>query len=44
MFIDKDCESKIQDDLWMDQECFPETEVESLGWVQNEGRRPKTQK
>ena len=30
MFVDKDLGSKIQDDLWLDQECCPETEVESF--------------
>ena len=28
--VDKDLESKIQDDLWLDQECYFETEVESF--------------
>ena len=28
--VDKDLESKIQDDLWLDQECYSETEVESF--------------
>ena len=30
MFVDKDPESKIQDDLRLDQEGYPETEVESF--------------
>ena len=30
MFVAKDLESKIQDDLWLDQECYPETEVENF--------------
>ena len=30
MFVDKVLESKIQDDLRLDQECSPETKVESL--------------
>ena len=30
MFGRKDLESKIQDDLRLDQECYPETEVESF--------------
>ena len=30
MFVDKDLESKIQDDLRLDQEGYPETEVESF--------------
>ena len=30
MFVDKDLESKIQDDLQLNQECYPETEVESF--------------
>ena len=30
MFVDKDLESKIQGDLRLDQECYPETEVESF--------------
>ena len=30
MFVDKDLESKIQDDLWLYQECYPEIEVESF--------------
>ena len=30
MFVDKDLESKIQDDLPLDQECYSETEVESF--------------
>ena len=30
MFVDKDLESKIQDDLRLDQECYPEIEVESF--------------
>ena len=30
MFVDKDLESKIQDDLLLDQECFPKTEVENF--------------
>ena len=25
MFVDKDLESKIRDDLRMDQECYPDT-------------------
>ena len=28
MFVDKVLESKIQDDLRLNQECYPETEVE----------------
>ena len=30
MFVDKDLKSKIQDDLQLDQECYPDTEVESF--------------
>ena len=30
MFVDKDLESKIKDDLRLDQECSPETKVESV--------------
>ena len=30
MFIDLDLESKIQDDLQLDQESYPETQVESF--------------
>ena len=30
MFVDKDLESKIQDDLRMDQEFYLETEVETF--------------
>ena len=30
MFVDKDLKSKIQDDLWLDHECYPENEVESF--------------
>ena len=30
MCVDKDLESKILDDLRLDQECYPETEVESF--------------
>ena len=30
MFVDKDLESKTQDDLRLDQECYLETEVESI--------------
>ena len=30
MFVDKDLESKIQDDLRLDQEFYPETKVESF--------------
>ena len=30
MFVDKDLESKIKDDLRLDQECSPETEVQSF--------------
>ena len=30
MFVEKDLESKIQDGLRMDQECYPENEVESF--------------
>ena len=30
MFVDKYLESKIQADLRIDQECYPETEVESF--------------
>ena len=30
MLVDKDLESKIQDDLRLDQECYPQTEVESF--------------
>ena len=30
MFIDQDNETKIRDDLRLDQECYPETEVESF--------------
>ena len=30
MFIDQDNETKIRDDIRLDQECYPETEVESL--------------
>ena len=33
--VDKDLESKIQDDLWLDQECYSETEV--AGTAQGEG-------
>ena len=29
-FVDKDLESKIQDDLRLDKECYPETKVESF--------------
>ena len=30
MFVDKDLESKIQDDLRLVEECCPETDVESF--------------
>ena len=30
MFVDKDLESKIQDDLRLDQASYPDTEVESF--------------
>ena len=30
MFVDKDLKCKIQDDLRLDQECYPETKVESF--------------
>ena len=30
MFVDKDLESEIPDDLQLDQKCYPETEVESV--------------
>ena len=30
MFVDKELESKIQDDLRLDQECSLETKVESF--------------
>ena len=30
MFVDKDLEYKIQDDLRLDQECYPESEPESF--------------
>ena len=30
MFVDKDLESKIQGDLRLNQECYPESEVESF--------------
>ena len=30
MFVDKDLESKIKDDLRLDQEILPETEVDSF--------------
>ena len=30
MFVDKDLESKIQDDLRLEQECYPETKVEAF--------------
>ena len=30
MFVDQDLESKIQHDLQLDQECYPENEVESF--------------
>ena len=29
-FVDKDLESKIQDDLRLDKECYPEAKVESF--------------
>ena len=28
--LDKDMETRIQDDLWLNKECYPETEVGSL--------------
>ena len=28
--MDKDIKSKIQDDLWLEQDCYSETEVESF--------------
>ena len=31
MFMDKDLEYKIQDDLRLDQECYSKTEVEISG-------------
>ena len=39
MFEGKDLESKIQDNLRLDQECYPETEVESL-YVKSPSKRP----
>ena len=30
IFVDKDLESNIQDDLQLNYECYPETEVESF--------------
>ena len=30
MFVEKDLESKLQDDLQLDQDCYPETKVESF--------------
>ena len=33
MLVDKDLKSKTQDDLQMDQECYPETEVSIVSAV-----------